>query len=168
LLYLENTLGELTTRDQIIRASDYLDDQVDDEGDEEERFRKKAFDLCVATDPINSSSIWLDINFYRLIGDVPASVITEYDTNEGLPYKDMHLIAQRWASLSLHGRLGSIRRFADVQAVKQQGGSPSQILGAWLERYRRRNGFDKWNREHMREARLSIVEIWKERQPQRA
>lgn len=91
-------------------------------------------------------------------------MITDYDAADGLPRKDLLLLAQRWASLSLHGVLGRLESHEDIIAVNDRNGSPAEVLRAFLECYRRANGFERWNRRHMRDLRLRVVKIWQEQQ----
>jgi len=77
------------------------------------------------------------------------------------------LLAQRWTSLEASGDLGKLERHKEVKEAKEQGGSPAATLRAYLEYYKREEGFESWTRDHMSDARFKVVDVWKKAQYQK-
>jgi hypothetical protein len=158
LVALEALVGNVITAKQIQSASLYLDDlRTNNEQDEA---KAVAWRLYIDSDKVDTERMWWDLDFWRLMREVPTAVVDFDEIRERYLRDQLLLLAQRWVSLAASGGLGELEQCQEVRAVKEKGGAPAEILKAFLESFKRRKGFERWTRDRMSDARMEVIKVW--------
>jgi hypothetical protein len=116
---------------------------------------------------LDTQRLLLDLDFWRLMRAIPSEIIAFHEIDDRHLRDELSLLAQRWLSLAASGDLGGLEQCEEVRAVKEKDGIPAEALKAFLENYRREEGFAWWNWHHMSGARLEVIRVWNKRQPKR-
>lgn len=155
---LKLQIGDITSSEQIMRATDYIDHLTVEARDD---FKFEAWNLHLLTENIDDTRLWREIHIYRLMGEVSSSILPPVE-NKAEMLDEFLMLVQRWTSLAADGALGDLEEEASVKGVGIPRAGAVESLKAFLVRYQQQNGFEEWTRVHMDKARLVVLDVWKE------
>jgi len=157
LAKLKALVGNITTTSQAIIASHWLD-KIRLDG--ESLMNDQAWMMHVPRDDPSFLRIWDTMSFYRILGEPPAFVIPEDWKPNDREMDELGLLNERWVFLAGEGELGNLEDNDYSRAVKERGGSLAERLKAYLEAYKDKIGFEKWNETYIENAKHCVVEVY--------
>jgi len=168
VIALEALVGNIKTERQIERVSLYLDDLRFESAhelrsqNEQDEIKAEAFRVYLHSGKVDTDRMWWDLDFWRLMKEMPSSIVDFDEVDERHLRDELLLLTQRWVSLAASGQLGKLVQHKDIKELQEKNGTPADILTMFLELYRHKKGFDVWTREHMSNARIKVIKVWKQ------